>query len=143
MVPRNWGTNTTVMGALSSQGVQAAMTLEGATDRLAFDVFIEEVLLPTLVPGQIVILDNLSAHKSHKARLLVESRGCSWEFLPSYSPDFNPIEMLWSKFKSDLRAQGPRTQEALNCLIWPLLSAATPQHAQGWFAHAGYLSHPT
>lgn len=141
VVPRNRGTNTTVLGALSSQGVQAVMTLEGATDREAFEAFeafIEQVLLPTLQEGQIVILDNLSAHKSETAQQLVEAKGCAWVFLPSYSPDFNPIEQMWSKFKSDLRRQAPRTQEHLDDLIWPLLSTVTPQHAHNWFAHAGF-----
>lgn len=92
VVPRNWKSSTTILGALSVQGVRAVMSLEGATDRLTFEAFIEQVLLPTLVPGQIVVLDNLSAHKSPKAQRMVEEAGCSWLFLPPYSPDFNPIE---------------------------------------------------
>jgi transposase len=138
VVPRNWKTNTTILGALSCQGVQAVMSLQGATDTLAFEAFIEQVLVPTLVPGQVVVLDNLSAHKSLKAQRLVEKAGCSWLFLPPYSPDFNPIEMLWSKFKSDLRREAPHHQEQLDELIWPLLSTATPKHAHNWFTHAGY-----
>jgi len=138
VVPRNWKSRTTILGALSLQGVQAVMSLEGATDRLAFEAFIEQVLLPTLVPGQIVVLDNLSAHKSQKAQKMVEEAGCSWLFLPPYSPDFNPIEMLWSKFKNDLRREAARTQELLDALVWPLLSTATPQHARNWFKQAGY-----
>lgn len=142
VVPRNWKSSTTILGALSCTGVQAVMSLEGATDRLAFEAFIEQVLLPTLVPGQIVVLDNLSAHKSHKAQKMVEEAGCSWLFLPPYSPDFNPIEMLWSKFKSDLRREAPRSQEHLDLLLWPLLSTATASHAHNWFLHAGYhLTH--
>ncbi len=136
--PRNRGKNTTVLGALSCQGVQAVMTLQGATDRLAFEAFIEQVLLPTLKPGQIVVLDNLSAHKSKTAQQMVEDKGCSWVFLPSYSPDFNPIEELWSKFKSDLRREAPRTQEHLDSLVWPLLQTVTPKHARNWFAHMGF-----
>lgn len=138
VVPRNWKSSTTILGALSPQGVQAVMSLEGATDRLAFEAFIEQVLLPTLQPGQVVVLDNLSAHKSLKSQQLVEAAGCSWLFLPPYSPDFNPIEMLWSKFKSDLRREAPRSQEHLEELIWPLLSTVTPTHAHNWFQHAGY-----
>jgi transposase len=138
VVPRNWKSSTTILGALSCEGVQAVMSLEGATDRLAFEAFIEQVVLPTLRPGQVVVLDNLSAHKSHKAQQLVEEAGCSWLFLPPYSPDFNPIEMLWSKFKSDLRREAPRSQHTLDDLIWPLLSTATSKHAQNWFQHAGY-----
>lgn len=138
VVPRNWKSSTTILGALSLQGVQAVMSLEGATDRLAFEAFIQQVLLPTLVPGQIVVMDNLSAHKSYKAQKMVEEVGCSWLFLPPYSPDFNPIEMLWSKFKSDLRREAARDQEHLERLLWPLLQTATSQHASNWFLHAGY-----
>ena len=138
MVPRNWKHNTTVVGALSLQGVQAAMTLPGALDREAFEVFIQRILCPTLVPGQIVILDNLSAHKSHKAKEWIEEAGCSWVHLPTYSPDLNPIEHLWSQFKSVLRKEAARTQERLDALIWPTLCQATPQHIQNWFTHAGY-----
>lgn len=138
VVPRNWKHSTTILGALSSQGIQAVMSLEGATDRLAFDAFIEQVLLPTLVPGQIVILDNLSAHKSPKAQALVEEAGCQWHFLPPYSPDFNPIEMIWSPFKNGLRREAAREQPQLEELVWPLLSQVTPKQAQNCFAHAGY-----
>jgi transposase len=141
IVPRNWKSNTTILGALSWQGVQAVMTLEGATDRLAFEAFVEQILVPRLRPGQIVVLDNLSAHKSLQAMQMIEEAGCRMEFLPSYSPDYNPIEMLWSQFKSSLRREAPRTQEDLDELIWPLLSQATSQQARNWFAHAGYLSH--
>lgn len=136
--PRNWKHNTTILGALSPQGVQAVMSLEAATDTLAFEAFIEQVLLPTLVPGQIVVLDSLSAHKSARAKALVEEAGCFWFFLPPYSPDFNPIEMVWSPFKHHLRSHEPRDQNHLDELIWPILSQVTPQHAQNCFAHAGY-----
>lgn len=138
VVPRNRGTNTTVLGALNCQGVQAVMTLEGATDTLAFEAFIEQVLVPTLQRGQIVVLDNLSAYKSQKAQKMVEDKGCQWVFLPPYSPDFNPSEEMWSKFKSDLRREAPRTQEHLDELIWPLLSTVTSKHAHNWFNHAGF-----
>ena len=138
VAPRNWKSNTTVVGALSLQGVQAAMTLEGALDTSTFELFIEHYLLPTLKPGQVVIADNLSAHKSQKVRQMIEGKGCFWVFLPTYSPDFNPIEKLWSQFKSYLRKRAARTQEVLDALMWPALSQATPQHIQNWFAHAGY-----
>ena len=141
VVPRNWKENTTVIGALCSTGVQAVMTLAGALDQLAFEAFVEQVLVPTLQPGQIVIMDNLSAHKSDKARQLVEAVGCRWEFLPSYSPDFNPIEQFWSKFKSDLRREASRDQVALDKSIWPILCTVTPQHAHNWFKNCGYLLH--
>ena len=114
---------------------------------MAFEAFIEQVLLPTLVSGRIVVMDNLSAHKSPKAQKMAAAGGF-WLFLPPYSPDFNPIEMLWSemlwsemlwsKFKSDLRREAAREQEQLDLLLWPLLQTATPQHAYNWFKHAGY-----
>ena len=138
VVPRNWKHNTTVVGALSLEGVQAAMTLEGALDGAAFEVFIEHFLCPVLKPGQIVIADNLGAHKSPKVKELIEKKECLWVPLPTYSPDLNPIENLWSQFKSHLRKEAPRTQERLDALIWPSLSRATPQHARNWFQNAGY-----
>jgi transposase len=141
VVPRNWKENTTVIGAIGTTGLQAVMTFEGALDRSAFEAFVEQILVPTLHAGQIVIMDNLSAHKSAQARQRVEAAGCRWEFLPAYSPDFNPIEQLWSKFKSDLRREAARTQPALDQSIWPLLSTVTPQHAHNWFKNCGYMSH--
>lgn len=140
IVPRNWKSNTTVIGALGYQGVQAAMTLEGALDSLAFEAFVEHILVPTLMPGQIVILDNLSVHKSAVAREMIEAAGCRLEFLPSYSPDFNPIEMLWSVFKNGLRKAAARVQEELEALVGPLLDEVTELHAHNWFRHCGYLS---
>lgn len=110
----------------------------GALDTCALEVFIEHILAPTLVPGQIVIMDNLSAHKSHRARQMIEDAGCALVFLPTYSPDLNPIEMLWSQFKSHLRREAARTQEALDALIWPALCHPTPQHITNWFYKAGY-----
>jgi transposase len=138
VVPRNWKHNTSVVGALCLAGVQAVMTLEGALDTAAFEMFVEHFLVPTLEPGQIVIADNLSAHKSHRAQQMIEEAGCSLAFLPTYSPDLNPIEMLWSQFKSYLRRQAARTQERLDPLIWPALCQATTNHIQNWFHHAGY-----
>lgn len=143
VVPRNWKHNTCVVGALSWQGVQAAMTLEGALDTIAFEVFIERILVPTLEAGQIVIMDNLSAHKSRRVQEMIEAADCSLAFLPTYSPDLNPIERVlfgWgSQFKSHLRREAARTQEQLDALIWPLLCRATPQHIQNWFQLAGYF----
>jgi transposase len=138
VAPRNWKHNITVVGALSLEGVQVAMTLEGALDGAAFEVFIEHFLCPVLKPGQIVIADNLSAHKSTRVKELIQAKGCLWVPLPTYSPDLNPIENLWSQFKSYLRKEAARTQEALEALIWPSLSRATPLHARNWFKNAGY-----
>ena len=137
-VPRNRGQNITILGALSWSGVQAAMTLEGAADTVAFETFIEHILMPTLMPGQIVMMDNLSIHKSQCTRALIESRGCSLLYLPSYSPDFSPIEQAWSKLKTYLRRTAARTREALEEAIAAGLALIREQDAQAWFRHCGY-----
>ena len=138
-VPKNRGQNTTILGALSWSGMQAAMTLEGAADRLAFEAFVEYVLCPTLQSGQIVIMDNLSIHKSAKARNLIEGGGCQLWFLPTYSPDLNPIEPAWSKLKAHLRRVGARTKEALQEAIARGLLLLSHRDAQAWFKNCGYL----
>jgi transposase len=137
-VPRNRGSNTTILGALSQQGVQAAMTVEGAADGLVFEAFIKHVLMPTLQPGQIVIMDNLSIHKGQRVRELIESCGCQLLFLPAYSPDFSPIEQAWSKLKAHLRRIGARTHEALEEAIAQALRLISAADAQAWFRHCGY-----
>lgn len=137
-VPKNRGQNTTIIGALSWLGVQAAMTLEGAADTLAFEVFVERVLCPSLEPGQIVVMDNLSIHKSTYVRELIENCDCQLWFLPTYSPDLNPIEQAWSKLKAHLRRVQARTHDALQQAIALGLPLITPHHAQAWFKHCGY-----
>lgn len=116
------------------------MTVEGATNSVVFEKYLEKVLAPSLLPGQIVIADNLSAHKSQRARELVEAKGARLWFLPAYSPDFSPIENAFSKLKSCLRKAGARTKEALETAIAEALKAITPQDAQGYFQHCGYLT---
>ena len=138
-VPKNRGQNTTVLGALNIQGVQAAMTIEGPADGLVFEAFVWQVLCPTLQPGQIVVMDNLSTHKSAKVRELIESRGCQLWFLPTYSPDLNPIEMAWSKLKAYLRVLGARTREMLEEAIGHGLQTITAQDAANWFKHCYQL----
>lgn len=138
-VPKNRGANTTILGALSWAGVQAAMTIEGAADTLVFEAFVEQVLCPTLHPGQIVILDNLSIHKSARVRVWIEACGCQLWFLPTYSPDLNPIEQAWSKLKAHLRRVGARTTQTLQEAIAQGLALLSPQDAQAWFKHCGYL----
>ena len=137
-VPKNRGRNTTILGAMSAKGWQVGMTLEGAADRLAFEVFVEHYLLPTLVPGQIIVLDNLSIHKGQRVRELVEAAGCSLLFLPTYSPDFNPIELAWSKLKSFLRKAGARTREELERAIGQGLATISPQDTRHWCQHCRY-----
>jgi transposase len=137
-VPRNHGPNTTLFAAMSQQGITAAMTLAGAADRDAFDIFVEHVLVPTLQPGQLVIWDNLSVHKSAAAQRLIAAAGCQVLFLPPYSPDFAPIEQAFSKLKAYLRGVGARTHAALEDAIAAGLRTITAANARGWFAHCGY-----
>ncbi len=137
-VPRNHGANTTLFAALSLEGITAAMTLEGAADRDAFEVFVEQVLVPTLRPGQLVIWDNLSVHKSTTAAHLIKARGCHVLFRPPYSPDFTPIEQAFSKLKTALRRTGARTRAALEDAIAAGLATITSTDVDGWFAHCGY-----
>ena len=137
-VPRNRGHNTTILGALSVQGLQAAMTLEGAADGLAFEAFVEQVLVPTLEPGQIVVMDNLSIHKRNTVRALIEAAACKVLFLPTYSPDFSTIEQAWSKLKAHLRQVQARTRETLEVAIGEAIQGITAHDAQAWFRHCGY-----
>ena len=138
-VPRNRGKNTTLLASLSMEGMGASMLLEGATNAAAFEVYLEQILLPSLAPGQIVIMDNLSAHKGARVRHLIEGRGCQLLFLPAYSPDFSPIEETFSKVKAFLRRIGARTHEELQDAIGQALETVTAQDALGWFTHGGYL----
>ncbi len=138
-VPRNRGKNTTLIAALSLEGMGAALILEGSANTTAFELYIEQVLAPTLQAGQIVIMDNLQAHKSARVRLAIEAKGCQLLFLPGYSPDLSPIEEAFSKLKTALRRAGARTREALEEAIAQALLTITAQDAQGWFQHCGYL----
>jgi transposase len=106
-VPRNHGTNTTLVAALTPEGLQAPWTIEGAIDTEAFELYVKEVLGPLLRPGQIVVLDNLSVHKAARIRKAIEARKCAVLFLPPYSPDLTPIEQAFSKLKAILRGRGP------------------------------------
>ncbi len=138
-VPRNRGKNTTLIAAITLQGgMGESMTLEGATDALAFEAYIEHVLAPSLSEGQVVVLDKLGAHRTDRVRELIEARGADLVLLPSYSPDLNPIEEAFSKIKSIVRKVGARTREALVEAIERALAAVTPEEATGWFDHAGY-----
>lgn len=136
--PRNHGKNTTLVAALTLDGITAAMTVEGAMDRLAFDAFVAQVLVPALRPGQVVIWDNLSVHKSDDAQRLIADAGCHLLWLPPYSPDYTPIEQAFSKLKAALRRTGARTREALDDAITAALATITGTDAAGWFAHCGY-----
>jgi len=137
--PAQRGTNLTLVAALRLDGAGAAMTLSGALDRAACEVYVREVLAPTLRPGQVVLWDNLRAHQGEGVRALIEARHCRLLFLPPYSPDFNPIEEAFSKLKAALRRAEARTKEALEAAIAAALAAITAQDAEGWFTHCGYL----
>jgi transposase len=112
--------------------------LEGAADTLAFEVYIEEVLAPSLSAGQIVVMDNLSIHTGEHVRQALSARGCRLLFLPAYSPDLSPIEEAFSKLKAYLRRVGARTREALEEAICQALLTITADDALGWFGHCGY-----
>jgi transposase len=137
-VPRRRWQSVTLLASLTTTGMGAAMVLDGAINRDAFEAFVEQSLLPTLAPGQIVILDNLAVHKSPRARSLIEAAGCELRFLPSYSPDFNPIEQAFSKFKQHLRGKAERTFAGLVAATGPALDTVTAADARGFFAHCGY-----
>jgi transposase len=137
--PRNHGKNTTLVAALTPQGIQAPWAIDGAMNTPAFERYITDVLGPTLQPGQVVILDNLSVHKAREIRQAIEARHCEVLFLPAYSPDFTPIELAFSKLKAILRGIGARTRDALLDALQKALDAVTAEDAHGWFAHVGYL----
>lgn len=137
-MPRNHGPNTTLVLALTPDGPQVPWLIEGAMNAATFEWYIREQLGPTLRPGQVVVLDNLSVHKAASIRQALAARGCDLLFLPPYSPDFTPIEQAFSKLKALLRGLGARTYEALVEAMHAALDAITPADANAWFAHAGY-----
>jgi transposase len=137
--PRNRGKNTTLIAALTFEGMGESMIIEGSANAVAFERYVEEILAPSLTAGQIVIMDNLAAHKGKKVEELIQTRGCQVLFLPAYSPDFSPIEETFSKLKTVLRRAGARTREALQEAICQALLTVTAQDAHGWFDHCGYL----
>ncbi len=137
-VPRNRGKNTTVLASMSLEGMGSSLAVEGATTSAVFETFVERVLAPTLRKGQVVVMDNLSAHKGERVRELIERRGCELLYLPSYSPDLNPIEEAFSKMKDLLRKAEARSREALLEAIGAALSAITDRDARGFFEHCGY-----
>jgi transposase len=137
-VPRNHGKNTTLVAALSWNGLQAPWAIEGAIDTDAFVLYVRRVLVPTLRPGQVVVLDNLRVHRAAAIEALLATRGCRLLFLPAYSPDLTPIEQAFSKLKTALRRAGARSREALLEALAAALATITPEDAHGWFQHAGY-----
>ena len=139
-VPHGHWLTTTFTAALRRTALTAPMTLNGPMNAVAFQAYIEQVLAPTLEPGDIVVMDNLPAHKSAVVRKAIELRGANLILLPPYSPDFNPIENAYAKFKSLLRKAAARTVETLDLAIADAFNAFTPQECANYFAEAGYAS---
>ncbi len=137
-VPRNTKKNTTLIASMTTAGMGPAMLVDGATDTATFEAYVEHVLTPTLPPGKVVVLDNLSAHKSPRVQALITGRGCELWFLAAYSPDVSPIEEAFSKLKTLLRRAQARTREALHTAIAMVLDQISARDAQGYFAHCRY-----
>jgi transposase len=138
-VPRNYGEQTSLVGALSfGRGLIAVMTLTGAVDTLAFDAYLAHVLAPRLRKGDVVVLDNLNVHKASRVEQVAAGRGASVLWLAPYSPDFSPIEQCWSKIKTCLRAAKARTREELEKALARAIGQVTKSDIRGWFKHCGY-----
>jgi transposase len=138
-VPRNWGANVTLLASMSAEGIGPCLAVEGPTTREVFEAYLERVLAPSLRPGQVIVMDNLSSHKGSRVRELIEERGCELMYLPPYSPDLlNPIEEAFAKLKALLRRAGARTREALIEAMGRALDAVTASDARGFFEHCGY-----
>jgi transposase len=136
--PRNWGANVTLLSSMTLEGMGPSLAVEGSTTKAVFETYVDRVLAPSLSPGQIVVMDNLSSHKGPRIRELIVGRGCKLIYLPSYSPDLNPIEEAFAKLKVLLRKAGARTREALLEAMGRALDAVTPSDARGYFEHRGY-----
>jgi transposase len=134
---RHWKTMTFV-AALRHDGITAPWLLEGAIDGESFRTYVEKVLVPTLHPGDIVVMDNLGSHKGKAVRALIRAAGAKLLFLPKYSPDLNPIEQVFSKLKQLLRRAAPRTLEAICTAIGQILGAFTPEECANYFGNSGY-----
>jgi transposase len=137
-VPRNWGKNVTLLASMSLRGMGSCLAVEGSTTTKVFEAYLEHVLAPTLQPGQVVVMDNLSAHKGSRVRELIEGRGAELLYLPPYSPDFNPIEEAFAKLKGLLRKAEARSRQMLIEAMGLALEALTTRDARSFFEHRGY-----
>ena len=133
----HWRT-TTMISSVRLDGTSACMAVEGATNTEVFQAYVREVLVPSLRAGDIVVMDNLGAHKNDRTLALIAQAGAEVRFLPAYSPDLNPIEMMWSKVKALLRRAQARNRSDLLQAIAAALRAVTPKDVLGWFAACGY-----
>ena len=138
--PRNWAKNVTLLASITREGLGPCLAVDGSTTREVFEAYLEHVLAPTLSPGQVVVMDNLSAHKGGRVKEIIEGRGCELLYLPPYSPDFNPIEQAFSKIKGILRRAEARARESLIEAMGLALSAVSARDARGFFGHCGYSS---
>ena len=141
-VPRNRGKVLTMIGALDLGGVRALMTVEGGTSGEVFLRFVREHLVPSLQPGDVVVMDNLGAHHATGVRAEIEAAGASVLYMPPYSPDLNPIELCWSKVKQLLKGFHARTVRQLVASIGIIRGLVTPQDATGWYRHCGWGGQP-
>jgi transposase len=137
-VPRNWRKNVTLLASMSMEGMGECLAVEGSTTTKVFETYIERVLVASLRAGQVVVMDNLSAHKGSRIRDLIEQRGCELIYLPPYSPDFNPIEEAFAKIKALLRKVEARTHEVLIEAMGWALEMLTERDARNFFEHRGY-----
>ena len=136
--PMNWGDNLTMIGAIRADRWLTMSTGWEPANAERFVTWVERRLVPKLRPGDVVVMDNLGAHKDARVRLLIEQSGATLVFLPPYSYDFNPIESAWALIKKRIRSIGPRTGRALRSTAYRAWRAIRPEHCQKWYAHAGY-----
>ena len=142
-VPHGHWRTTTLIAALDAAGVRCSTVVDGAVNADVFEAFVGQVLLPTLAPGDVVVMDNLSSHKRARTRELIEGAGATLLFLPPYSPDLNPIELVFAKLKQLLRSLACRTREALWGAMQGVLDRISPADATNCFRHCGYTLHLT
>jgi transposase len=138
-VPHGHWKTTTLIAALDHHGMRCSTTVDGAVNRDVFEAFVEQVLMPALKVGDIVVMDNLSSHKGERVRSLIESTGATLLFLPPYSPDLNPIELAFAKLKQLLRSAGHRTMTALWADVQRMLDLITAEDATNFLRHCGYV----
>lgn len=137
-VPRNYGQSTSMIATMGTEGIEAAMMIEGSVDTVVFNAYCEQVLRPTLKAGDIIVLDNLGAHRASQIEEIAKECGARVIWLPPYSPDFSPIELMWSKVKAYLKKVKARTQQELEKAIALSLKTITKSDCLNWFRHCGY-----
>jgi transposase len=140
-VPHGHWNTTTLIAALDRRGMRCSTTVNGPVNRDVFESFVDQVLIKSLSPGDLVVMDNLSSHKGTRVKELIESVGAKLLYLPPYSPDLNPIEPAFSKLKQLLRSREHRTREALWADVQWMLDRITANDAAGFFRHCGYTLH--